>query len=120
MERYVDGFLIPVAADRIDHYREIAGIAGTVWKEHGALEYYECIGDDLHNDGVVSFEQSAAAAPDEKVIFAWIVFESRAHRDKVNAAVMADPRMQSLMTPDAATFDCARMAYGGFRTLVVR
>lgn len=120
MERYVDGFLIPVAADRIDRYCEIANIAATVWMDHGALEYYECVGDDLDNEGTVSFERSAAATAGEKVIFAWIVYESRAHRDKVNAAVMADPRMQPLMSPDGATFDCARMAYGGFRTLVVR
>lgn len=120
MERYVDGFLIPLAADKVDQYREIASLAGTVWKEHGALEYYECIGDDLHIEGTVSFEKSAAADANEKVIFAWIVYESREHRDKVNAAVMADPRMKSMMTAESQPFDCKRMAYGGFRTLVVR
>lgn len=120
MEKYVDGFLIPLAADKVDQYCEIASLAGTVWKEHGALEYYECLGDDLQIEGMVSFEQSAATAPGEKVVFAWIVFDSREHRDKVNAAVMADPRMKPIMTAESSPFDCKRMAYGGFRTLVIR
>lgn len=118
MEKYVDGFLIPLPADKLEQYRGMATLAGTVWMEHGALEYFECIGDELHAEGMVSFEQAAAAAPGEKVIFSWIVYESREHRDRVNAAVMADPRMQSMMSAEAQPFDCKRMAYGGFRTLV--
>lgn len=120
MDKYVDGFLIPLAADKLDQYREMAELAATVWKEHGALEYYECVGDDLHVESMVSFEQSAATVAGEIVILAWIIYESREHRDRVNAAVMADPRMKPMMNPDTHVFDCKRMAYGGFRTLVVR
>lgn len=118
MDKYVDGFLIPLPADKLEQYREMATLAGTVWKEHGALEYYECIGDALEVEGTVSFEQAAAAAPGETVIFAWIVYASREERDRINAAVMADPRMQPMMSAEAPPFDCKRMAYGGFRTLV--
>ncbi|ATE59514.1 DUF1428 domain-containing protein [Thauera sinica] len=117
--KYVDGFLIPVPKDRIGRYREIASLAGQVWMEHGALQYYECIGDDLEIKDMVPFPRAAGAGAEDAVIFSWIVYESRAHRDEVNAAVMADPRMKSMMNDDAPPFDCKRMAYGGFRTLVV-
>ncbi len=119
MDTYVDGFLIPVATDRIDDYKAIASLAGQVWKDHGALAYCECIGDDLGAPGMVSFHQAAATAPGETVVFAWIVYPSREDRDRINAAVMADPRMASMMTPDTVMpFDCKRMACGGFRVLV--
>ena len=119
MDTYVDGFLIPIASDRIDDYKAIASLAGQVWKDHGALAYCECIGDDLDAPGMVSFRQSAAAAEGENVVFAWIVYPSREDRDRINAAVMADPRMASMMTPDTVMpFDCKRMACGGFRVLV--
>lgn len=119
MERYVDGFVLPISAENMEKYREIAQKAGEVWKEHGALEYWECAGDDLEIDKMLSFRQIAGAAPEENVIFAWIVFESREQRDKVNAAVMADFRMNEIMdAPDAKIFDYKRMAYGGFKTLV--
>lgn len=116
--KYVDGFLIPVPKDKLDQYIEMAELAGKVWLEHGALQYYECIGDDLAIEGMVPFTRSAAAGEAEAVIFSWIVYESRAHRDRVNAAVMADPRMKPMMNPEAPPFDCKRMAYGGFRTLI--
>jgi uncharacterized protein YbaA (DUF1428 family) len=120
MERYVDGFLIPLARDNIDMYREIAARAGQIWKEHGALEYYECLGDDLApQHGMVSFTASAGATAEETVIFSWIVYESKEHRDKVNAAVMDDPRMKEMMASGMEPFDMQRMAYGGFRTLVI-
>ena len=118
MEKYVDGFLIPIAKDKVSEYREIAQKAGEVWKEHGALEYYECIGDDLDNEGMVSFKKAADTSEGETVIFSWIVFESREHRDRVNAAVMNDTRIKEMMETGPEPFDYKRMAYGGFKTLV--
>jgi uncharacterized protein YbaA (DUF1428 family) len=118
MERYVDGFLLPIPIDKVDQYREIAAKAGEVWKELGALAYYECVGDDLQTKDMVSFKQSADAADDETVVLSWVVYESRTHRDQVNAAVMADPRIKALMEAGAHPFDYTRMAYGGFKTLV--
>jgi len=119
MERYVDGFLLPIAEENVGKYKELAQKAGEIWKEHGALEYYECLGDDLEIEKMVSFKKSADAAENETVIFAWIVFESREHRDKVNAAVMEDARMKEMVkSSELKTFDYKRMAYGGFKTLV--
>jgi len=118
MERYVDGFLIPIAKDKVGKYREIAQKSGEVWKEHGALEYYECIGDDLDIEDMVSFKKAANASEEETVIFSWIVFESREQRDRVNAAVMNDPRLKEMMESGFEPFDYRRMAYGGFKTLV--
>lgn len=118
MERYVDGFLIPIARDRVSKYREIAQKAGEVWKELGALEYYECIGDDLDIEEMVSFKKAAGASENETVVFSWIIFESREHRDRVNAAVMNDPRIKKMMDSVPELFDYRRMAYGGFKTLV--
>ncbi|MDQ4122661.1 MAG: DUF1428 domain-containing protein [Acidobacteriota bacterium] len=119
MERYVDGFVLPIPAENIEKYREIAQKAGEVWKEHGALEYWECVGDDLEIQDMLSFKTIAGAAEGETVVFAWIVYESRESRDKVNAAVMEDQRLKEMMgAPDAKIFDYKRMAYGGFKTLV--
>jgi uncharacterized protein YbaA (DUF1428 family) len=118
MSKYVDGFVIPIPKDNVEKYREIAQTAGEVWKEHGALDYYECLGDDLDVEKVVSFRDIAGAVENETVIFSWIVFESREHRDKVNAAVMEDERLKDMMNPDEQAFDVKRMAYGGFKTIV--
>lgn len=118
MAKYVDGFLIPVPIDKLDEYKQIAEKAGVIWKDHGALDYSECVGDDLDIEDMVSFRTSADTRPDEAVIFSWITYESREHRDAVNAAVMADPRMAEMMNADSNPFDCKRMAYGGFRMLV--
>ena len=118
MGKYVDGYVIPVVQNNLDEYKKIAELAGSVWKEHGALEYIECAGDDLDQKELVSFKKLAGAADDETVIFAWIVFESREHRDRVNQAVMADPRLAGTMNPDSQPFDCKRMAYGGFKVIV--
>ncbi len=119
MERYVDGFLIPIAKDNVSKYREMAQKAGEVWKEHGALEYYECIGDDLDIEGMLSFKKVANTSEEETVIFSWIVFESREARDRINAAVMDDPRTKEMMeSGEPELFDYKRMAYGGFKTLV--
>lgn len=120
MARYIDGFVIPVPTANLDDYRRLAEQASAVWKEHGALDYWECVGDDLDSEaaGMVSFATIAQAKPDETVIFAWVVFASREARDAVNAKIMADPRMREMMDPDKPIFDWKRMAYGGFRELV--
>lgn len=118
MSKYVDGFVLPIAKENVEKYREIAQKAGEIWKEHGALDYYECAGDDLEIENMLSFKTIAGTADDETVIFAWIVFESREQRDKVNAAVMDDPRIKESMGSCDKTFDYKRMAYGGFKTLV--
>lgn len=118
MTHYIDGFLLPVASDKIAEYQAIAQHAGAIWKEHGALAYWECVGDDLNCEGVVSFKVSAGAKEGETVVLAWILYPSKEERDRINAAVMADPRMKDMMDPEAHPFDCARMAYGGFTELV--
>lgn len=121
MAPYVDGFLIPIPKQRVDAYRRLARLAGRVWREHGALEYRECIGDD-HARERSAFPRRAAARRGEAVAFSWIVYRSRAHRDKVNARVMRDPRilamMEDMRDPRRTPFDYRRMAYGGFRVLV--
>ena len=117
MTHYVDGYVIPLPKNKIDDYRRIAQKAGEVWRDHGALEYRECVGEDLDVKGQVSFLRLINSASDETVVFAWIVFKSRAHRDEVNAKVMKDPRLAK-MDSDAMPFDCKRMAYGGFEVLV--
>ena len=119
MAQYADGFLIPIPKDQIDNYREIARFAGSIWKEHGAVAYYECVGDDLDVKDQISFPTLTGAEPGETVILAWIIYNSREHRDEVNAKVMADPRMTEFMKDRPMPFDCRRMAYGGFRTLVI-
>src|SRR2546421_9924597 len=112
MARYIDGFVIPVAKDRIDDYRRTAEKAARVWKEHGALDYWECVGDDLVSEGMVSFSQLAEAGPDETVIFAWVVFESGEHRDQPNQKILPDPRVQESMGRDRRLVDYQRIACG--------
>lgn len=119
-ERYVDGFLIPIARDKVNEYREMAQKAGKIWKEYGALEYYECIGDDLDIEDMLSFRTVADVSEDETVIFSWIVFESKEQRDRIDTEVMNDPRIKEMMETDLEPpFDYRRMAYGGFKTLVI-
>lgn len=120
MDRYVDGFVIPIPKANIEKYREMASKAAEVWMDHGALDYYECVGDDMVVQDMVSFPEMVKANDDETVVFSWITFESKAHRDKVNAAVMQDPRMTAMMEEGDHPFDYHKMAYGGFKTLVVR
>lgn len=115
--KYVDGFVLPIAAESIDSYREVALKAAAIWREHGALEVMECAGDDLEIDEVVRFPKLAGCQSGETVVFSWIVYESREHRDEVNRKVMADPRMKD-MSPESMPFDCSRMAYGGFTSIV--
>jgi uncharacterized protein YbaA (DUF1428 family) len=117
--QYVDGFVLPLPKDKISDYQRLAELASEVWIEHGALEYRECVGDALEAENMVPFPKLANAGPDETVIFAWIVYESKAHRDAVNAKVMADPRLAEFCgANDKVPFDPARMSWGGFRTIV--
>jgi uncharacterized protein YbaA (DUF1428 family) len=115
---YVDGFVVPVPKKNIDAYRRIAQKAGRVWRKHGALEFRECIGDDLKVKMGVAFPRAARLKPGETVMFSWIVYKSRAHRDRVNAKVMKDPRLAAEMDPKTMPFDVKRMVMGGFRTIV--
>ena len=115
---YVDGFLLAIPKRKIAQYRQISRKAGKLWMEHGALEYRECVGDDYRATGMVPFPKRARAKVGEAVVFSWIVYKSRAHRDRVNQKVMGDPRMQKMMQPDAMPFDVKNMAYGGFRVIV--
>jgi uncharacterized protein YbaA (DUF1428 family) len=116
---YVDGFVIPLPKKNLATYRKMAQKAAKVWKEHGALEIRECVGDDLEIKDVFTFTKLAKTKPDETVVFSWITYKSRAHRDKVNAAVMKDPRMNALCGEGGEMpFDCKKMAYGGFKTIV--
>ena len=116
MARYVDGFVIPVPKRNLAIYRRVAARAGKIWREHGALEYVEAVGDDLKAKGMMPFSRTARAKSGETVIFSWIVYKSRAHRDRVNAKVMKDPRILKMMP--VMPFDAKRMAYGGFRIIV--
>lgn len=119
---YVDGFVLPVLKANLEAYRKMATAAAVVWKEHGALDYKECVLDDARIEGMVSFLNLAGAKKDETVILAYVVYPSREARDEVNAKVMADPRIQASCpqrNPGVVLpFDCSKMAYGGFQTIV--
>ena len=115
---YVDGFVLPIPKKNLAAYRRIARLAGKIWREHGALEYRECVGDDLDIKMCVPMTKIIKAKAGETVAFSWIVYKSRAHRDRVNAKAMKDPRLASMMDPKKMPFDCKRMAYGGFKVLV--
>ena len=116
--RYVDGYVLPVPKRNLGAYRRMAAKAGRIWREHGAVEYRECVGDDLAVKGLMPFPRQMRLKPGETVVFSWIVFKSRSHRDRVNAKVMKDPRLAGSMDPKATPFDVKRMVYGGFRLLV--
>lgn len=118
MARYVDGFVLPVPKRNVEKYRRMARTAGRVWIEHGALEYVEAVADDVKPGEVTSFPQSVKLKPGETVVFAWAVYKSRAHRDRVLKKVMADPRLAEYMDPKAMPFDMNRMFWGGFKTIV--
>jgi uncharacterized protein YbaA (DUF1428 family) len=115
--RYVDGFVLPVPKKNLQAYRRLAQKAGRIWRKHGALEYRECVGDDLNVKMGVPFPRRIKLKRGETVVFSWIVYKSRAHRDRVNAKVMKDPRLAN-MDPKSMPFDVKRMVYGGFKTLV--
>ncbi len=115
---YVDGFVVPLPKKNIAAYRRMAKKAGKVWIEHGALEYRECLGDDVPVGKLTSFPRSVKLKPDEVAVFAWIMYKSRAHRDRVNAKVMKDPRLADMMDPKSLPFDGKRMIYGGFKVFI--
>ena len=116
MPEYVDGYVLPIPAAKLADYRKLAKKAAKIWREHGALDYRECVGEDLEVKGHVSFKKLSKAKEDEIVIFAWVTFKSRADRDRVNAKVMKDPRLANM--PGDMPFDMKRMAYSGFQTIV--
>ncbi|WP_459614728.1 DUF1428 domain-containing protein [Bordetella sp. 2513F-2] len=116
MEQYIDGFLLAVPKAKMDQYRAMAQTAGQVWKELGALDYRECVEDDIDSPNFSSFRAAAGAQEGEVVVFSWILYASKADRDHINAAIMEDPRLKD-MPQDV--FDCKRMTYGGFTTLVL-
>lgn len=118
MTPYVDGFVIPVPVKNLGAYRRLARKAGKVWMDHGALEYVECVAEDVKPGKLTSFPQSVKLRKNETVVFSWIVYRSRRHRDKVLAKVMADPRIAAMMDPKNPPFDGKRLIYGGFDVLV--
>ena len=117
MAFYVDGFVLPVPRDKVDDYKKLARMAGKIWLEYGALEYHECLADDVQPGKVTSFPQAVKLKPDEVVVFSWIVYKSRRQRDKINAQVMKDPRLAG-MDPKSLPFDGKRMFWGGFKPIV--
>jgi uncharacterized protein YbaA (DUF1428 family) len=118
MARYVDGFVLPVPKKSVAAYCRMSRLAGKVWREHGAVEFVECMADDVKRGKWTSFPQSVKLKPGEVVFFSWITFKSRRDRDRVNAKVMKDPRLASMMDPSKMPFDAKRMIYGGFRSAV--
>lgn len=118
MTRYVDGFVLPVRKRNLAAYRRISKLASRVWKEHGALDYKECAGDDLDTKMGLPFPRGIKTKPGETVVFAWIAYKSRAHRDRVNAKVMQDPRLAAMCNGKTMPFDAKRMMYGGFEVIV--
>lgn len=115
---YVDGFVLPVPKRNLAAYRRMARKAGKVWMDHGAVEYRECVAEDVKPGKITSFPQSVKLKRGETVVFAWIVFKSRAHRDRVNNKVMKDPRLADMMDPKSMPFDSKRMIYGGFEVMI--
>ena len=115
---YVDGYAFPVPTKNTQAYRRLAQKAGKIFREHGALEYRECMGDDLNVKFGVRFPRAVRVKRGETVWFSWIVFKSRAHRDRVNAKVMKDPRLAAVVDPKGMPFDFRRMVYGGFKLVV--
>jgi len=118
MAHYVDGYVLPVPLANLDAYRRMAELAGKIWLEHGALQYWECVGDDVPVGKLTSFPQAVQLKDGETVMFSWILFSSREHRDSINAKVMADPRLKEMMDAKNLPFDGARMFWGGFRSLI--
>jgi uncharacterized protein YbaA (DUF1428 family) len=118
MPHYVDGFVLPVPKKNIVAYRRMAQKASKIWKEFGALDYKECVGDDLNVKMAMPFPKGIKSKPDETIVFSYIVYKSRAHRDSVNKKIMKDPRIAAMCDPKKMPFDAKRMLYGGFKTIV--
>ena len=115
---YVDGFVLPVPKKNVQAYKRLAQKAGKIWKEYGALQYCECVADDMNVKFGMPFPKYVKPKPGETILFSWIMYKSRAHRDRVNAKVMKDKRMNAMMDSKDMPFDMKRMAYGGFKVLV--
>jgi uncharacterized protein YbaA (DUF1428 family) len=115
---YVDGFIVAVPKKNLTAYAKMSKKAGKVWREYGALDYREWVAEDVKPGKLTSFPQSVKLKPDETVVFSWITYKSRAQRDKINAKVMSDARLKSMMDPKSVPFDAKRMIYGGFASLV--
>lgn len=122
MANYIDGFVLPVPLAHLNEYQSVAAKVAEIWKEHGALAYFEYVGDDLKLEGTRSFLEAVGAKKDEAIIFGWVVFDSRETRDLANERVLSDPRMTDLIDPltdpSKLIFDASRMVYGGFQSLV--
>ena len=115
---YVDGFIVAVPKKNLDAYKSLAKKAGKIWREYGALDYHEWVADDVKVGKLTSFPRAVKMKPSETVVFSWITYKSRAQRDKINAKVMADPRLKDMMDMKSMPFDGKRMIYGGFKSLV--
>src|SRR5258708_4526482 len=115
MAQYIDGFIVPVPKKKLNAYRNLAKTSGKIWLEHGALEYYECVADDVKKGKITSFPRSVKMKGNETVFFSWVTYKSRAHRDRVLEKVMKDPRMKMDSDPKEWPFDGMRMIYGGFK-----
>jgi uncharacterized protein YbaA (DUF1428 family) len=115
---YVDGFVLPVPVANLDAYKKMARRAGKIWMEHGALQYIECVADDVQPGKVTSFPQAVQLKKDEVVVFSWIVYRNRRERDRINKKVMSDPRLADMMDPKSLPFDGMRMFWGGFKPIV--
>jgi uncharacterized protein YbaA (DUF1428 family) len=115
---YIDGFVLPVPKKKLAAYRSMARKAGRIWKEHGALEFRECVADDVKPGKLTSFPQSVKLKPGETVFFSYIVYKSRRERDRINKKVMADKRIAAMGGMDTMPFDAKRMIYGGFKVMV--
>lgn len=118
MSQYIDGFVLSVPKSKLATYKKLATKAAKIWREHGALEYRECVGDDMKVKGLLSFPKMAKTKSNEVVIFAYARFKSRKHRDVTNKKIMADPRLTAMCKESGPLFDFKRMAYGGFKTIV--
>jgi uncharacterized protein YbaA (DUF1428 family) len=120
MAEYVDGFVVPVKKTKVDEYSEMAGKVGAIYREFGAIEYKECVAEDVDPGKVTSFPRSVNLEDDEVVVFSWISYESKAKRDEANAKVMADPRIKEMMDAgeSATVMDAGRMFFGGFEVIV--
>ena len=115
---YVDGFVLAVPARKLGAYRKISSRAGKIWKEYGALEYRECVGDDLQTEHGLPFQKLVKPKRGESIVFSWIVYKSKADRKRVLKKVMADKRLADMMSPQDMPFDMKRMSYGGFKVIV--
>jgi uncharacterized protein YbaA (DUF1428 family) len=118
MAHYIDGFVLPIPREHLDVYKRLVEATAEIWKEHGALDYREYVGDDLKLEGTRSFTDLVAAAEGDAIVFGWVEFESREARDLANEKVAADPRMLDIISATDSGFDAERMAYGGFRPFV--